>query len=114
MHITCLEINNLSDVNILELSIDNNFSVDAASMREVDQSVTNAFDAYYDNEILFDGVVRSLAYYENVEPDFIVLTKQQLNELEQISDVITVGSRGRQLHLLEFNNSSLRKVLFNV
>lgn len=114
MNITCLEINNLSDVNILDLDIDTNFSVCAASTREVEKSVANAFDAYYNNEILFDGIVRSLDYYANTEADFIILTQQQIDYLNLGDDIITVGRNGQQIYLLEFNNSSLRKVLFNV
>lgn len=114
MHITCLEINNLADVNAIDLSIDNNFSIDAASMKEVDQSVSNAFDAYYNNEILFDGVVRSLQHYSDVNADFIILTQQQLDYLNVSDDAITIGRNGQQIHLLEFNDKSLRRILFNV
>jgi hypothetical protein len=80
----------------------------------VDQSVSNAFDAYYNNEILFDGIVRSLDYYSDVSADFIILTQQQIDYLNLMNDAITVGRNGQQIHLLEFNNNSLRKVLFNV
>ena len=114
MHITCLEINNLSDVNVLDLDIDSSFNVCAASSREVDRSVSNAFDAYYNNEILFDGIVRSLDYYADVSADFIILTQQQIDYLNLMDDAITVGRNGQQIHLLEFNNDSLRKVLFSV
>ena len=114
MHITCLEINSLSEVNILDLSIDNNFNVNAASMKEADQSVANAFDAYYNNEILFDGIVRSLDYYSDTEANFIILTRQQTDCLNLMDSAITIGRSGQQIHLLEFNNDSLRKVLFNV
>ena len=114
MHITCLEINNLSDISVLDLSIGNDFNVDAASMKEVNQSVTNAFCAYYDEDIMFDELVKSLEYYSGANADFIILTQQQIDYLNLMNDAITVGRKGQQIHLLKFSDDSLQKVFFNV
>ena len=113
MHITCLEISSSVDVNVLDLSIDNNFCVSGASMKEIDQSISNTFSAYYNNEISFDEIVKSLDYFLNTKADFIILTQQQTDHLSLMNDAITVGRKGQQIHLLEFNNDSLRKVLLN-
>ena len=114
MNITCLEINNLSDISFLNLSIDNDFNVNAASMKEVNQSVTNAFCAYYDEDILFDELVKSLEYYSGTNADFIILTQQQIDYLNLMNDAITVGRKGQQIHLLKFSDDSLQKVFYNV
>ena len=114
MHITCLEISDPIEVNILNLSIGSNFGVDGASMKEVDQSISSAFSAYYNNEISFDEIVRTLEYFSNTKPDFIILTQPQTDYLALMNNAITVGRSGQQIHLLEFNNNSLDKVLFNV
>ena len=114
MHISCLEINNLSDINILDLGIDNNFNVNSASVKEVGQSVINAFSAYHDEYILFDEVSESLEYFLNTNADFIILTQQQINHLYLMDDAITVGRNGQQIHLLKFNEESLQKVFYNV
>ena len=42
------------------------------------------------------------------------MQQQQIDYLNLMNDAITVGRNGQQIHLLEFNNNSLRKVLFNV
>ena len=114
MHITCLEISSPTEVNILNISISSNFGVDGASMKEVDQSVLSAFSAYYNDEISFDEIERTLEYFLNTKADFIILTQQQTDFLELMNNAITVGRSGQQIHLLEFNNNSLDKVFLNV
>ena len=114
MHISCLEINSGSDINVIDLCLDNSFSVEAAACGPVDDCVINTIDAYYNNEVSFDEIVKSIRHFSNANTNFIILTHKQLQSLGLGSDIIVVGKPGQQIYLLDLNSDGLRKVLYHV
>ena len=113
MNLSCLEINSTFDANFLDICLDKFFSVEAASIKELDSSITNSFDTFFNNEILFDGVVRSIRQYSDYNVDFIILSNRQTKMKNLVDSSIVVGKSDQQIHLLEFNEENLRKVLIN-
>ena len=114
MRISCLEINSSTNIHCINLSLGQSFNVEAASCDELSQEALETFSSYLNNEIVFNDIEKSLEYFDNVNADFIILTKQQTDFLDLMDNAITIGRSGQQIHLLEFNNNSLDKVFLNV
>lgn len=114
MHISCLEINSGSDINILDLCLDSSFSVEAAACGPVDDCVINTIEAYYNNEVSFDEIVKSIKHFSDANTNFIILTHRQIQRLGLSDDVIVIGKPGQQIYLLDLNSDALRKVLYHV
>ena len=114
MHISCLEVNSNSDINILDLCLDTSFSVEAAACGPVDERVINTIDAYYNNDVSFEEITKSIRHFSNSNADFIILTHRQIQSLDLSGEAIVVGKAGQQIYLLDFNSDSLRKVLYYV
>jgi len=114
MHISCLEVNSNSDINILDLCLDASYSVEAAACGPVDERVINTIDAYYNNEVSFEEITKSIRHFSNSNADFIILTRKQLQSLDLGNDIIVIGKPGQQIYLLDLNSDALRKVLYHV
>lgn len=114
MYISCFEVNSNSDFNILSLRLDNYFNVESASCEPVCVSVINTINSFCNNEISFEEVIKSIRYYNNINPSFIILTTKQFQRLSSDRNIITVGKPGQQIYLFNFNHESFRKVLCSV
>lgn len=90
MNIYCLDISS-ENIFLVDIEMDTNFEVVAASLKEFNDSLYNSFADYLDSNITTNEFLSDVEKEFDAIPTHIIANKSHISEYENSDELIVIG-----------------------